>query len=66
MCNDMFYLLVCYLSVISQCTDMEHTKLTINPILFLQLDRESVRGDKLSRSARLNSVGSLIFLLPGN
>jgi hypothetical protein len=63
----MFCLLVCYLSVnISQCTYMEYMKFIINPILLFQLDRESVRGDKLARSARLNSVGSLILLLPGD
>jgi len=61
----MFYLLVCYISVnIPQCTDMELMKFIIKPILLLQLDRKSVRGEKFTRSSRLNSVGSLIFLLP--
>jgi len=47
--NEMFYLLVCYVSVnIPQCTDMELIKLIIKPILLLQLGRQSVRQEKLA------------------
>jgi len=63
----MFYLLVCYISVnIPQCTDMELIKFIIKPILLLRLNRESVRGEKFALSSRLNSVGSLLFLLPAD
>jgi hypothetical protein len=63
----MFYLLVCFISVnIPQCTDMELIKFIIKPILLPQLDRESVRGEKLAPSARINSVGSVMFLLPAD
>jgi len=65
--NDMFYLLVCYVSVnIPQCTDMELIKLIFKPILLGQLGRETVRQEKLARSARINSVGSVMFLLPAD
>jgi len=60
----MFYLLICYISAnIPWCTDMELIKFIIKPILLRQLDRESVLGEKLARSARINSVGSVMFLL---
>jgi hypothetical protein len=63
----MFYLLVCYISVnIPQCTDMELIKFIIKPILLLQLDQESVRGEKFARSSRLNNIGPLILLLPAD
>jgi hypothetical protein len=65
--NDMFYLLVCYVSVnIPQFTDIELKKLIFKSILLRQLGRESDRQEKLARSARINSVGSVMFLLPAD